>query len=116
MALGFNQKAADGDVPSTDSNSPPPAFGNGQGGYYDGFGADAEKGLGPSGNGGRKMSRIDKPVSKSISGMGGLTEDDATDPSVTIGKQMELEAGNAIKYRTCSWKKVWPSSSAILSH
>jgi len=22
------------------------------------------------------------------------------------GKQMELEAGNAIQYRTCSWQKV----------
>ncbi|KAK5120912.1 hypothetical protein LTR85_005696 [Meristemomyces frigidus] len=105
MALGFNRKAADGDVPSTESNSPPPAFGNGQEGYYDGFGADAEKGVGQTGSGGRKMSRIDKPVSKSISGMGGVTDDDATDPSITIGKQMELEAGNAIKYRTCSWRK-----------
>lgn len=24
----------------------------------------------------------------------------------TIGKQLELEAENAIKYRTCSWQKV----------
>lgn len=25
---------------------------------------------------------------------------------VSIGKQLELEADNAIKYRTCSWQKV----------
>lgn len=24
----------------------------------------------------------------------------------TIGRQIELEAGNSIKYRTCSWQKV----------
>jgi hypothetical protein len=32
--------------------------------------------------------------------------DDGSDASLTIGKQMELEADNAIKYRTCSWPKV----------
>lgn len=26
--------------------------------------------------------------------------------SITIGKQIEMEAENAIKYRTCSWPKV----------
>jgi len=30
--------------------------------------------------------------------------------SISVGKQMELEAGNAIKYRTCSWPKVFYSS------
>ena len=44
------------------------------------------------------MNRIDKPAI--------VTADDATDPSISVGKQMEMEAGNAIKYRTCSWKKV----------
>ncbi|KAI6922760.1 putative amino acid transporter, partial [Hortaea werneckii] len=29
----------------------------------------------------------------------------STDPSVSVGKQMEMEEGNAIKYRTCSWQK-----------
>ena len=53
----------------------------------------------------RKMSRIDRPSSKSISGhQPGLDSD--SDASVTVGKQMELEAGNAIQYRTCSWQKV----------
>lgn len=29
-----------------------------------------------------------------------------TDSTLTVGKQIELEANNAIKYRTCSWPKV----------
>lgn len=43
--------------------------------------------------GGRRMSRIDKPL-----------ESD-TDSSLTIGKQIALEVNNPIKYRTCSWQK-----------
>lgn len=31
---------------------------------------------------------------------------DDSDESFTIGRQMEMEADNAIKYRTCSWPKV----------
>ena len=60
------------------------------------------------------MSRIDAPVTKSIAGnLSGrpgaetdLYDDSGTETSVSVGKQMELEAGNAIKYRTCSWQKV----------
>jgi hypothetical protein len=44
---------------------------------------------------GRRPSRI-APVRK-----GSVAES-----RVSIGKQMELEADNAIKYRTCSWQKV----------
>ena len=69
---------------------------------YDGFAPDTEK---QGGEAPRKMSRIDRPVTKSISG-DVPTDDDATEISVTVGKQMELEAGNSIKYRTCSWQKV----------
>ena len=43
---------------------------------------------------GRRMSRIDKPL------------DSDTDSSLSVGKQIEKEASNAIKYRTCSWPKV----------
>jgi hypothetical protein len=32
----------------------------------------------------------------------------------TVGKQLELEAENAIKYRTCSWQKVSHSSGSFL--
>jgi hypothetical protein len=31
--------------------------------------------------------------------------DDDSTASMTVGKQMEMEAENAIKYRTCSWQK-----------
>ena len=31
-----------------------------------------------------------------------------------IGKQMAMEAENAIKYRTCSWQKACPSSRSLL--
>jgi len=78
-------------------------------GYYNGFTGDAEK---QTSRGSRKMNRIDKPVTKSISGnLTGRrsidgTGDSASEESVSVGKQMELEAGNAIKYRTCSWPKV----------
>lgn len=78
----------------------------GKDGYYGDFAPDqtsAENGGAKSQP--RKMSRIDAPVTKSITGEGQL-DDDATDNSVAIGKQMEMEAGNAIKYRTCSWQKV----------
>lgn len=33
-----------------------------------------------------------------------------SDASITIGRQIELEANNAIKYRTCSW----PKTAALL--
>ena len=46
----------------------------------------------------RKMSRLGEPVA----GVSGSDDDLAT----SIGKQMELEANNSIKYRTCSWQKV----------
>jgi hypothetical protein len=39
-------------------------------------------------------------------GLGGHSAHDDSDESITIGKQIEMEADNAIKYRTCSWPKV----------
>ena len=51
---------------------------------------------------GRKMSRI-------AGVMGGEFDQDS---QLGVGKQLELEATNSIKYRTCSWQKViGPSSS-----
>lgn len=52
----------------------------------------------------RKMSRIDKPSARPIYG----GDDSDTASTISVGKQMEMEAGNAIKYRTCSWQKVNP--------
>ncbi|KAL9029541.1 MAG: hypothetical protein Q9196_002238 [Gyalolechia fulgens] len=43
---------------------------------------------------GRKMSRLGPPSAIGIKADGNL-----------VGKQVESEAGNAIKYRTCSWQK-----------
>ena len=44
----------------------------------------------------RRMSRI--------AGVMGRESDQ--DSQLGVGKQMELEATNSIKYRTCSWQKV----------
>src|SRR3954463_11522569 len=48
---------------------------------------------------GRKMSRIGPPP-------GALKVATDSDEQDAISKLLELEAGNAIKYRTCSWQKV----------
>ncbi|KAL8689890.1 MAG: hypothetical protein Q9218_004539 [Villophora microphyllina] len=53
---------------------------------------------------GRKMSRIGGP--KDI----GVGDSDADSEDMSVGKQMEMEASNAIKYRTCSW----PKTAALL--
>ncbi|KAI9706523.1 MAG: hypothetical protein M1836_003529 [Candelina mexicana] len=62
------------------------------------YGYDVEDGRGQ-----RKMSRIGGPVP-------GTVTDSDTDSNLSVGKQVELEAGNAIKYRTCSW----PKTAALL--
>ena len=51
----------------------------------------------------RRGSRIDAPRHGSIATAGIMPEGEE---DVGVGKQMELEAENAIKYRTCSWQKV----------
>jgi hypothetical protein len=48
---------------------------------------------------GRRMSRIGPPPGA----LKVITDSDAQDE---ISRLVELEAGNAIKYRTCSWQKV----------
>lgn len=86
-------------------NNEAPAQQFGEKGYYDGFGneKDVEGQEGPKH---RKMSRIDRPVTGSIAAQGAGFTDADSDASISVGKQMEMEAGNAIKYRTCSWQKV----------
>lgn len=73
-------------------NTSPPTYG----------GWDAEKAQVTNGAIGdpRKLNRIDVPRDKPAG------PDDESGVSVGVGKQMELEASNAIKYRTCSWYKV----------
>jgi hypothetical protein len=54
-----------------------------------------------NGTGNRRMARIvPLPTEK------GASADDSSSGSFTVGKQIELEAANAIQYRTCSWPKV----------
>lgn len=45
------------------------------------------------------------PEAAAAKGITAPTNDDISDASITIGKQIELEANNVLKYRTCSWKK-----------
>lgn len=49
-----------------------------------------------------ELGRIEKPSRRDV--------DDDSDESITVGKQMAMEAENAIKYRTCSWQKVCSQS------
>ena len=48
---------------------------------------------------GRKMSRLGGPSAI------GITDSEAGSMA-SVGKQVEMEAANSIKYRTCSWQKV----------
>ena len=106
MALGLG-KDADEKASAASGN------GTGFGGDYEGFGQDVEKQGAQQGTY-RKMSRIDVPITGSISAMKeGRDSIDATGAGVSIGQQMEAEAGNAIKYRTCSWQKVWPAATFV---
>ena len=92
MALGFGKKADAVETNPTvtqdrgTAHMRDPAFETGIYGY------DTEKQAG----GGRKLSRV---------GAGVLGDSD-TDSEMSVGKQMEAEANNSIKYRTCSWPKV----------
>lgn len=108
MALGFGKKKTSDSSHSSPSPLPTEkaqlkSEGNTP---YDDFSANqaiAENG--GSKKSAKPMNRIDRPITKSITGDTAM-EDSSTDVSVSIGKQMELEADNAIKYRTCSWQKV----------
>jgi hypothetical protein len=68
-------------------------------GIFGNKGADARSDSNSSNNEKKdpELGRIESPSRRDI--------DDSSDASITVGKQMELEAGNAIKYRTCSWQK-----------
>ena len=84
MALGKKGRNVDDTTHDLDPNSTI----NKKGQYY-----DPEKN---GKDGGRKMSRIAGLV-------GGESDQDS---QWGVGKQLELEATNSIKYRTCSWQKV----------
>jgi len=106
MALGFGKsKTSDSSSSSPPNEKAEPKFDNTN--SYNAFSADqttAEHGGFRKAN--KPMNRIDRPITTSITGDSAMG-DSSTDVSVSIGKQMELEADNAIKYRTCSWQKVF---------
>ena len=87
MALGWGSKSR----PVEDTTLPIDASPNPEVAY----GYDAEKG-GEKGEDQkeRKMSRV--------GGVGVIADSDS---QLSVGKQLELEATNSIKYRTCSWQK-----------
>lgn len=83
MALGRKGRNVDNTTHELDPNS----ITKEEGQYYDAE-SHEEKG-------GRKMSRV-------AGVMGGESDQDS---QLGVGKQLELEATNSIKYRTCSWQK-----------
>ena len=91
----FGQRSKVVDAP-TDT-----VYGSGQNASPDEYKRDPEK-LGQE----QKMNRIAGPLP-------GLSESDSD--SIGVGKQVELEANNAIKYRTCSWPKVSRQSRTFLA-
>lgn len=102
MALGFGKKKSDGSSPSSSPSTEkanPELFGKKDDAVFAGDQTTAENG----GKMPRKMNRIDGPITKPI---GGENVAGDSGDEMSIGKQMELEAGNAIQYRTCSWQKV----------
>jgi hypothetical protein len=58
------------------------------------YGYDTEK----QAESGRKLSRVGPALP-------GTVGDGDSESEMSVGKQMELESNNSIKYRTCSWKK-----------
>ena len=83
MALGFGSKSRPVEDTTQEIDTSPNPEGT--------YGFDPEKG----GERERKMSRV---------GGAGVIAD--TDSQLSVGKQLELEATNSIKYRTCTWQKV----------
>lgn len=100
MALGFGSKKSDSSSPSSSPSTEKANPELAKDGVFSGDQTIAENG----GKKQRKMNRIDGPITKPIGG--DVLGDDSTDTDISIGKQMEMEADNAIKYRTCSWQKV----------
>lgn len=89
MAFGFSKNKSGAAV----SDAPPPlpnaSLDTTEKSVVDGDAYDPESLETP-----RKLSRVDK------------YSDSDSSSGLSVGKQMEMEAENAIKYRTCSWPKV----------
>jgi hypothetical protein len=59
---------------------------------------------GNTGYGKIQMNRIGAPPAHLAASV--ASSDTESENSVSVGKQLQMEAENAIKYRTCSWQKV----------
>lgn len=83
MALGIRGRNDDNNILAPDPNGSPDST--------------SKEGYDPESTGekGRKMSRIADVMAESDQ-----------ESQLSVGKQLELEANNSIKYRTCSWQKV----------
>lgn len=105
MALGFGKRSSTSNEKDDDKVSSENEKGTGFGGDYNGFAVDSEAQTNPQG--GRKMSRIDRPHTASIAGhlSGRKPSVEEAAGEVTIGEMRAAEASNAIQYRTCSWQK-----------
>ena len=84
MALGFGRKSRPVEDTTHDLDASPNPDAP--------YGSDPEKGGDEKD---RKMSRV--------AGQGDMADSDS---QMSVGKQLELEATNSIKYRTCTWQKV----------
>ncbi|KAL5118271.1 hypothetical protein ACEQ8H_003781 [Pleosporales sp. CAS-2024a] len=66
-------------------------------GLFGNKGDDARSNTKTSGQKDVELGRLEAPSRRDM--------DDGSDASFSVGQQMEREAANAIKYRTCSWQK-----------
>ena len=98
MALGRKSRVVDNPHAETVEGQAydPAAVGGFKAGSPPGYNYDSEE-QGPNGN--KLMNRIGPPLAGTVTG-------DTDSDSVDVGKLVELESNNAIKYRTCSWPKV----------
>lgn len=89
MALGFGSKSrtVDNNTRELDSHGSPNSAAAKEGVF--GYDPETNEKKGP------KMSRV--------GGVGVIADSDS---QLSVGKQLELEATNSIKYRTCTWQKV----------
>lgn len=77
-----------------------------------GFLGKSSKARGDNHSNSSTEERVSKPEKSydAEAGLGRIEDPSRRDvdegDSITIGKQIEMEAENAIKYRTCSWPKV----------
>lgn len=102
MALENGQRSADLDTNPNNTNKLPEKVDTGGGSNL-----DAERGSrskwGKYGNSDSSVGGRIGPVLGHLKGYDFGSDDSGSD---ILGKQLEMEANDAIQYRTCSWQKV----------